>query len=84
MTTGKTEIKGGTNFVPRPIIVRRRRGDTSPGFLAAQVYWLSEMHIGSTQTIRLPITTYYPDSAAEFALEGLLPIGLQRGCRLPF
>jgi len=57
MTTGKTEIKGGTNFVPRPIIVRRRRGDIKPGILAAQVYWLSEMHVGSTQTIRLPITT---------------------------
>lgn len=84
MTTGKTEIKGGTNFVPRPLTVRRRRGDTSPGFLAAQVYWLSEMHIGSTQTIRLPITTYYPDAAAEYALEGLLPTGLQVGCKLPF
>ncbi|MEP0858672.1 Piwi domain-containing protein [Trichocoleus sp. DQ-U1] len=84
MTTGKTEIKGGTNFVPRPIIVRRRRGETRPGFLAAQVYWLSEMHIGSTQTIRLPITTYYPDMAAEYALEGLLPTGLQKGCKLPF
>lgn len=42
------------------------------------------MHIGSTQTIRLPITTYYPDAAAEYALEGLLPTGLQTGCKLPF
>ncbi len=84
MTTGKTEIKGGTNFVPRPITVRRQRGDTRPGILAAQAYWLSEMHIGSTQTIRLPITTYYPDAAAEYALEGLLPTGLQTGCKLPF
>lgn len=84
MTTGRTEIKGGTNFVPRPITVRRRRGDTRPGILAAQAYWLSEMHIGSTQTIRLPITTYYADAAAEYALEGLLPTGLQTGCKLPF
>lgn len=84
MTTGQTEIKGGTNFVPRPIIVRRRRGDTRIGILAAQVYWLSEMHVGSTQTIRLPITTYYPDKAAEYALEGLLPTGLQIGGKLPF
>jgi argonaute-like protein implicated in RNA metabolism and viral defense len=82
MTTGQTEIKGGTNFVPRPIIVRRRRGDTRIGTLAAQVYWLSEMHVGSTQTIRLPITTYYPDKAAESALEGLLPTGLQIGGKL--
>ncbi len=84
MTTGEKEIKGGTNFVPRPIIVRRRRGDTRIGTLAAQVYWLSEMHVGSTQTIRLPITTYYPDKAAEYALEGLLPTGLQIGGKLPF
>jgi argonaute-like protein implicated in RNA metabolism and viral defense len=83
MTTGQTEIKGGTNFVPRPIIVRRRRGDTRIGTLAAQVYWLSEMHVGSTQTIRLPITTYLPDKAAESALEGLLPTGLQIGGKLP-
>jgi len=62
--------------------VRRRRGDIKPGILAAQVYWLSEMHVGSTQTIRLPITTYYPDKAAEKALEGLLPTGLQIGCKV--
>lgn len=84
MTIGQTEIKGGTNFVPRPIIVRRRRGDTKIGTLAAQVYWLSEMHVGSTQTIRLPITTYYPHKAAESVLEGLLPTGLQIGGKLPF
>lgn len=83
MTIGKSEIKGETNFVPRPIVVRRRLGDTSPGFLAAQVYWLSEMHVGSTQTIR-PITTYYPDKAAEDALEGLLPTGLHADGKLPF
>jgi len=84
MTTGQTEIKGGTKFVPRPIIVRRRRGDTRIGTLAAQVYWLSEMHVGSTQTIRLPITTYYPDKGAEAALKGLLLTGLQIGGKLPF
>ncbi len=83
MTTGKTELKGGKNVVPRPIIVRRRLGSTSPIELAAQVYWLSEMHIGSTQTVRLPITTYYADKAAEYALEGLLPSGLQKGSGLP-
>lgn len=84
MTTGVKEIKGGTNFVPRPITIRRRMGNTSPGTLAAQIYWLSEMHIGSTQTVRLPITTYYADAAAEYALEGLLPTGVQVARRLPF
>lgn len=84
MTTGSSELKGSRNFVPRPIILRRRLGDTQLGVLAAQVYWLSEMHIGSTQTIRLPTTTYYADSAATAALKGLLPIGARVSCRLSF
>ena len=56
-------------------------GDTDLLTLAEQVYWLSEMQVGSTQTIRLPITTYYADRAAEFAQEGLLPRGIQRDKR---
>lgn len=84
MTTGVREIKGSKNFVPRPINIRRRLGNTQIGILAAQVYWLSEMHVGSTQTVRLPITTYYADAAAEYALEGLLPTGVQIARSLPF
>lgn len=84
MTTGSTELKGSRNFVPRPITLRRQLGNTRLGILAAQVYWLSEMHIGSTQTVRLPITTYYADAAAIAALEGLLPTGLRLSLQLPF
>lgn len=84
MTTGVREIKGSKNFVPRPITIRRRLGNTQIGILAAQVYWLSEMHVSSTQTVRLPITTYYADAAAECALAGLLPTGVQIARSLPF
>ncbi len=84
MTTGASEMKGSRNFVPRPITIRRRLGDTRLGILAAQAYWLSEMHIGSTQTVRLPITTYYADAAATAALENLIPTGMRVDCKLPF
>lgn len=84
MTTGAREIRGSKNFVPRPLTLRRRFGNTQIGILASQVYWLSEMHIGSTQTVRLPITTYYSDAAATYALEGLLPTGIQIARSLPF
>jgi argonaute-like protein implicated in RNA metabolism and viral defense len=59
-------------------------GDTDLMLLAEQVYWLSEMQVGSIQTVRLPITTYYADKAAEYALEGLLPLGLQNDRHLWF
>jgi hypothetical protein len=42
------------------------------------------MHVGSTQTVRLPITTYFADAAATYALEGLLPTGVQIARSLPF
>jgi argonaute-like protein implicated in RNA metabolism and viral defense len=59
-------------------------GETDLMLLAEQVYWLSEMQVGSIQTVRLPITTYYADKAAEYALEGLLPLGLQNDPHLWF
>jgi hypothetical protein len=42
------------------------------------------MQVGSTQTIRLPITTYYADRAAEWVLEKLLPSQVSRDKRLWF
>lgn len=41
--------------------------------IAEQVYWLSEMQVGSSQVVRLPMTTYFPDRIAEVTLKGLLP-----------
>ena len=84
LTTGDREAKVSENSSPRPLRIRKRMGDMDLLILAEQVYWLSEMQVGSTQTIRLPITTYYADRAAGFAQEGLLPIGLQNERRLWF
>ncbi len=84
LTTGKYEAKVSNNSSPRPLRIRKRMGETDLILLAEQVYWLSEMQIGSMQTIRLPITTYYADRAAEYALEGLLPLGLQHEHHLWF
>ncbi|MFB2920741.1 Piwi domain-containing protein [Aerosakkonema funiforme] len=78
LTTGDREAKVSPNSSPRPLRIRRRLGETDLLTLAEQVYWLSEMQVGTTQTIRLPITTYYADRAAEFALEGLIPVGIQQ------
>lgn len=84
LTTGDREAKVSQNSSPRPIRIRKRMGDTDLLILAEQVYWLSEMQVGSTQTVRLPITTYYADRAAGFAQEKLLPSGLQNEKRLWF
>lgn len=84
LTTGKQEAKVSPNSAPRPLRIRKRLGETDLMLLAEQVYWLSEMQVGSMQTVRLPITTYYADKAADYALEGLLPLGLQHDCRLWF
>lgn len=84
LTTGKQEAKVSPNSSPRPLRIRKRMGNTDLMLLAEQVYWLSEMQVGSIQTVRLPITTYYADKAAEYALEGLLPLGLQNDPHLWF
>lgn len=84
LTTGKQEAKVSPNSSPRPLRIRKRMGKTDLMLLAEQVYWLSEMQVGSIQTVRLPITTYYADKAAEYALLGLLPLGLQNDPHLWF
>ncbi len=84
LTTGKAETKVSKNSSPRPLRIRLIMGDTDILTLAGQVYWLSEMQVASTQTIRLPITTYYADRAAEYSLEGLLPPGVRQDQRLWF
>ncbi|TAD78743.1 MAG: hypothetical protein EA001_06710 [Oscillatoriales cyanobacterium] len=83
LTTGDKQ-KQNANATPRPLLVRRRRGETDVMILAEQVYWLSEMHIGSSQVTRLPITTHYADRIAEMALKGLLPLEVRHERRLYF
>jgi len=71
-TTGEREYRIGT---PRPITIRRVLGNTDVATLAEQAYWLSEMHVGSTHSTRLPITTHYADKCSGLAQFGLLPTG---------
>ncbi len=71
-TTGEREYRVGT---PRPITIRRVLGETDVAILTEQSYWLSEMHVGSTHSTRLPITTHYADKCSTLAQYGLLPTG---------
>ena len=84
LTTGATQVKLNPNAAPQPLLIRRRYGQTDLLTLAEQIYWLSEMHVGSTQVVRLPITTYYADRIADIALNGLLPRDVQQEHRLYF
>ena len=72
-TTGGNERVPGT---PRPIQLVKRHGSTDLDTLAEQTYWLSEAHVGSlSRSTRLPITTYYADKCADFAMQGYLTKG---------
>jgi len=84
LTTGLRETKVSPKSAPRPLRIRKRMGQTDLLTLAEQVYWLSLMQVGTTQTTRLPITTYYAERAASRALKDLLPSGMQRDRRLWF
>jgi hypothetical protein len=69
-TTGGREGSPGT---PRPLQIVKRHGSTDLDTLAEQTYWLSEAHVGSLRrSTRLPITTYYADECADFAMKGYL------------
>lgn len=46
---------------PRPLLLVHRHGNLSIENVARQVYILSELHIGSMRTSRLPLTTLYAD-----------------------
>lgn len=72
-TTGGNEGSPGT---PRPLQIVKRHGSTDLDTLAEQTYWLSESHVGSlSRSTRLPITTYYADKCADFAMKGYLTKG---------
>jgi len=76
-TTGAPEFTDDHGLgTPRTLHVVRRAGDTSMLTLLEQVYWLSEVHVGSAgRSVRLPITTYYADRCAEHARKGYLVQG---------
>lgn len=46
---------------PRPLLVVHRYGKLSIKQIATQIYLLSELHIGSMRTSRLPLTVLYAD-----------------------
>lgn len=76
-TTGAPEFTDDHGLgTPRTLHVVRRAGDTPMLTLLKQVFWLSEVHVGSAgRSVRLPITTYYADRCAEHARKGYLVQG---------
>lgn len=57
VTTPMKNKKGS----PNPLIIEKSCGDVSMKAAVAQVLYLSQLHVGSTNKMRLPITTGYAD-----------------------
>ena len=58
---------------PNPILIEKKCGNLSMADILTQVLYLSQLHVGSTQKMRLPITTGYADKICknrEFVPEG--------------
>lgn len=55
-----TEVKSFLG-APRPLLLVHRKGELSMESIVRQIYVLSEMHIGSMRTSRLPLTILYAD-----------------------
>lgn len=69
VTTDIDEKKGS----PEPIFVKKVYGNLSMPVLLTQIVYLSQLHIGSTKSMRLPITTGYADKickARDYVPEG--------------
>lgn len=71
-STGSAVIKDNTAYIittnvnanlgaPTPLLLVHSYGNLSVESIAKQIYILSEMHIGSMRTSRLPLTTFYAD-----------------------
>ena len=57
VTTNMKNKKGS----PNPILIEKKCGNLSMADILTQVLYLSQLHVGSTQKMRLPITTGYAD-----------------------
>ncbi len=69
VTTNITNKKGS----PNPILIEKKCGDVSMENILKQVLYLSQLHVGSTHKMRLPITTGYADKICknrDFVPEG--------------
>ncbi|MDE6425637.1 MAG: hypothetical protein K2K89_05830, partial [Ruminococcus sp.] len=58
VTTQRQASYGGA---PQPLNIVHKHGALSMNEIVIQIYTLSELHVGSTQSTRLPMTTYYAD-----------------------
>lgn len=69
-----TDIKENLGS-PRPLKIEKTYGNLDMITILNQIYALSQIHIGSTKSMRLPITTGYADKickAIEFIPQGVL------------
>lgn len=69
VTTDMKNKKGS----PNPILVEKKCGDVSMAHILTQILYLSQLHVGSTHKMRLPITTGYADKICknrDFVPEG--------------
>ena len=69
VTTNMKNKKGS----PNPLLIEKKCGNISMAVILTQILYLSQLHVGSTQKMRLPITTGYADKICknrEFVPEG--------------
>lgn len=69
VTTDMKQKKGS----PNPILIEKKCGNMSMTHVIKQILYLAQLHVGSTQKMRLPITTGYADKICknrEFVPEG--------------
>lgn len=69
ITTNMKNKKGS----PKPLLIEKKVGETKMVDILKQILYLSQLHVGSTQKMRLPITTGYADKICkhrEFVPEG--------------
>lgn len=67
-----TEMKNKKGS-PSPILIEKKCGDISMVCILKQILYLSQLHVGATQNMKLPITTGYADKICknrEFVPEG--------------
>ena len=57
VTTNMKNKKGS----PNPLLIEKKIGNISMPDILKQVLYLSQLHVGSTNKMRLPITTGYAD-----------------------
>ena len=71
VTTDMKNKKGS----PNPILIEKKCGNISMAHILTQILYLSQLHVGSTHKIRLPITIGYADKICknrDFVPEGTM------------